>query len=58
MAKPLSPLPGSPGLADWLPLLGSICQVLASLGEDEEKPQRSAPKKAVAQSLPSGSERG
>ena len=35
MAKPGAPLPGAAGLAEWLPLLGSICQVLAALGEDK-----------------------
>lgn len=34
MSKPGPGLPGPAGLADWLPLLGSICQVLATLGED------------------------
>jgi hypothetical protein len=33
MAKSGSSLPGPAGLAEWLPLLGSICQVLATLGE-------------------------
>ncbi len=36
MAKTGSPFPGPAGLAEWLPLLGSICQVLASLGDEEE----------------------
>ena len=36
MAKPGTPLPGGAGLAEWLPLLGSICQVLAALGEEKE----------------------
>ena len=58
MAKTGFPAAGPAGLADWLPLLGSICQVLASLGEEDEKPQRSAPEKAVGRSLPSGPERG
>ena len=35
MAKPGTPLPVGAGLAEWLPLLGSICQVLAALGEEE-----------------------
>ncbi len=34
MAKSEFGLPGPAGLAGWLPLLGSICQVLATLGED------------------------
>lgn len=33
MAKSGFSLPGPAGLAEWLPLLGSICQVLAALGE-------------------------
>ena len=36
MAKPGTPLPGGAGLAEWLPLLGSICQVLAALGEEKK----------------------
>ncbi len=36
MAKTGSPFPGPAGLAEWLPLLGSICQVLAALGKEEE----------------------
>ena len=36
MAKTGSPFPGPTGLAEWLPLLGSICLVLAALGEEEE----------------------
>ena len=36
MAKQGTPLPGGAGLAEWLPLLGSICQVLAALGEEKE----------------------
>ena len=35
MAKPGTALPGGAGLAEWLPLLGSICQVLAAMGEDK-----------------------
>ncbi|MDX1574574.1 MAG: hypothetical protein R3285_00185 [Kiloniellales bacterium] len=39
MAKTGVPASGPAGLAEWLPLLGAICQVLASLGdEDEAKP--------------------
>jgi len=36
MAKPGSPFPGPAGLGEWLPLLGAICQVLASLGDEDE----------------------
>ena len=45
MAKPGAPLPGAAGLAEWLPLLGSICQVLAALGEDKaaDAPEPPAP---------------
>lgn len=37
MPKPGLPHPGPTGLADWLPLLGSICQVLATLGQEEQR---------------------
>ena len=60
MAKTGSPFPGPAGLAEWLPLLGSICQVLASLGDEEETeptdPTKSDPD--VAQGLQTGEERG
>ena len=36
MAKTGLPVSGPAGLADWLPLLGAICQVLASVGEEDE----------------------
>ena len=55
MAKPGYPLPGPAGLAEWLPLLGSICQVLASLGE-EEATEPADPE--AAQGLQAGEERG
>jgi hypothetical protein len=58
MAKPGSPLPGPAGLAAWLPLLGSICQVLASLGEEEEADPSDPTDPAVAQGLQAGEERG
>ncbi len=66
MAKTGSPIPGPTGLAEWLPLLGSICQVLASLGEEEEteltdptEPTDSTNSGAVAaQRLQTGEERG
>ncbi len=60
MAKTGSPFPGPAGLAEWLPLLGSICQVLASLGDEEETeptdPTKSDPD--AAQGLQTGKERG
>jgi hypothetical protein len=40
MSKPGPGLPGPAGLTDWLPLLGSICQVLATLGERDESESR------------------
>lgn len=40
MSKPGPGLPGPAGLADWLPLLGSICQVLATLGDRDESEPR------------------
>ena len=57
MSKPGPGLPGPAGLADWLPLLGSICQVLATLGEDaKNEPGDLA---TLAESRPeSGEERG
>ena len=58
MAKPGIPLPGGAGLAEWLPLLGSICQVLAALGEDKaaEAPEpNGAP---AAQALRTSEKRG
>jgi len=61
MAKPDSVLPGPAGLADWLPLLGSICQVLATLGDRDESEPRN-PRGVTAQppesSQESGEERG
>lgn len=64
MAKPGPPFPGPPaGLAEWLPLLGSICKVLAAFGEEEETeptdPTKSTNSSAVtAQRLQTGEERG
>ena len=63
MAKTGSPFPGPAGLAEWLPLLGSICQVLAALGKEEETepadPTNSTSSSAVAaQRLQTGEERG
>ncbi len=56
MAKTVSPFPGPAGLTEWMPLLGSICQVLASLGEEETEdtePTKSTDSDAVtAQGLP------
>jgi hypothetical protein len=58
MSKPGSGLPGPAGLADWLPLLGSICQVLATLGDDA-KSEPDDQLATVAEPLPeSGEERG
>ena len=60
MAKTGSPFPRPAGLAEWLPLLGSICQVLASLG-DEEETEPTDPTKSdqeAAQGLQTGEERG
>jgi len=72
MAKTGSPFPGPAGLAEWLPLLGSICQVFAALGEEEETepadptnftdPTNSTdpgdPGAVAAQRLQTGEERG
>ena len=60
MAKTGSPFPGPAGLAEWLPLLGSICLVLASLGEEEEtEPTDPAKPGAVtAQGPQAGEKRG
>ena len=55
MAKTGSPFPGPAGLAEWLPLLGSICQVLASLGDEEEAEPTD---QEAAQGLQTGEERG
>ena len=52
MAKPGTPLPAA-GLSEWLPLLGSICQVLAAMGEDKE-PEAEQPQAATGQTLPAG----
>ena len=51
MAKTGFPAAGPAGLADWLPLLGAICQVLASLGEEDEAEAAKAagPKAATAE---------
>ena len=57
MPKPGSPMPGPAGLAEWLPLLGSICQILASLGEAEER-ERGDSAAATAQPLGTGEDRG
>ncbi len=58
MSKPGSGLPAPAGLADWLPLLGSICQVLATLGDDD-KSESDEQVATAAEPLPeSGEERG
>ena len=61
MAKPGSPFPGPAGLVEWLPLLGAICQILASLGDEEEtvpaEPAEPAGAMAV-QGLQAGEEHG
>jgi hypothetical protein len=57
MSKPGITSPGPAGLADWLPLLGSICQVLATLGE-AEKTELSEPDPMTARAMQSGEERG
>ncbi len=49
-------MPGPAGLAEWLPLLGSICQILASLGEAEETERGAAA--AMTQPLGTGEDRG
>jgi hypothetical protein len=36
MGKRGVPLGGPAGLADWLPLLGSICQALSSIAEEPD----------------------
>ncbi len=63
MAKTGSPFPGPGGLAGWLPLLGSICQVLAALGEEEgTEPTNSTNSTSsgavAAQRLQTGEDRG
>ena len=58
MAKTGSPFPGPAGLADWLPLLGSICQALASLGDEEETDDPTKSDQEAAQGLQTGEERG
>ncbi len=55
MAKTGSPFPRPAGLAEWLPLLGSICQVLASLGDEEETEPTD---QEAAPGLQTGEERG
>jgi hypothetical protein len=57
MSKPGFTSPGPAGLADWLPLLGSICQVLATLGE-ADKTELSEPDPTTASAIQSGEERG
>jgi hypothetical protein len=57
MPKPGSPMPGPAGLAEWLPLLGSICQILASFGEAEET-ERGDADAVMAQPLGTGEDRG
>jgi hypothetical protein len=62
MSKPGPGLPGPAGLADWLPLFGSICQVLATLGEDAKcEPDESEPRNPTGAAAPrpeTGEERG
>jgi len=64
MAKPGSPFPGPAGLAEWLPLLGAICQVLASLGDEDETEPAQPTEHAestgavTARGLPPGEEHG
>ena len=50
MSKPGIPANAPAGLADWLPLLGSICQILASFGEEreDEKPRQDGPQERLA----------
>ncbi len=50
MSKPGNPANAPAGLADWLPLLGSICQILASFGEEreEETPRKERPQERLA----------
>ena len=57
MAKTGLPASGPAGLAEWLPLLGSICQVLASLGEEEET-EPGDPDAIAGQPAQAGEERG
>jgi hypothetical protein len=57
MAKPGFPVPGPSGLAEWLPLLGSICQVLAALGEEDESEPRE-PESVARQNLKAGEKSG
>jgi len=58
MAKPGTPLPGGAGLAEWLPLLGSICQALAALGEEKAADAPDPEGAPAAQSLRTSEERG
>ncbi len=37
MIKRGGPTSGPAGLADWLPLLGSICQALSSIAEESDE---------------------
>ncbi len=55
MLKPEPPFPGPAGLAEWLPLLGSICQVLAGLGEAAAEDESDA---VTARGLQTGEDRG
>ena len=57
MPKPGPSLSGHAGLAEWLPLLGSICQVLATLGDERENNAKS-PDADLVQDAPSGEDRG
>jgi hypothetical protein len=57
MPKPGPSLPGPAVLAEWKPLLGSICQVLATLGAAAES-ERTEPDSGAARRLHAGEERG
>jgi hypothetical protein len=57
MAKQGSPFDSPAALAEWLPLLGAICQVLASISEapgDEGEDQNAAHDRALPKAAAAG----
>ncbi len=51
MAKHGSPFDSPAALAEWLPLLGAICQVLASISEapsDERQDETTGPRSKLS----------
>ena len=51
MAKTGLPVAGPAGLGEWLPLLGAICQVLASLGDEDETKAGATPEGTSAHEI-------